>query len=82
MKEVSNSIGTVSRTDGVNEPLLLGRGSTGEPVVLFTGSATSDATIVAEVGADANWADGSLYISIANAAGALFQKRNDVWTSI
>ena len=74
--------GGTQRSDGRSEPLLLGYGDTGLPVVLFTGTATDDAGIVSDVGADALWADGSLYISAVNAAGTLWQKRNGLWTSI
>ena len=41
--------------------------------------AVDDAGIVAQVGADATIGDGSLYVSHVDGAGALFQKRNDVW---
>lgn len=69
---------------GVSEigGVVLGANDAGEPVVLFIGVATSDVAIVAEVGADANYADGSLYISAVDGAGTLWQKRNDTWTSI
>ena len=52
------------------------------PTVIFAGVATDDAGIVSQVGADTLWADGSLYISAVDGAGTLWQKRNDVWTSI
>jgi len=52
------------------------------PCVIFAGSATDDAGIVSAVGADTLWADGSLYISVVDGGGLLFQKRNDTWTSI
>lgn len=69
---------------GVSEigGVVLGRDDTGLPVMLFIGRATSDGTIVTEVGADTNYADGSLYISAVDGAGTLWQKRNDTWTSI
>lgn len=51
-------------------------------LAIFFGTATDDAGIVAQVGADALWADGSLYISAVQGAGLLFQKRNDVWISV
>jgi hypothetical protein len=50
--------------------------------VLFTGTATDDAGIVADVGADTLWADGCLYISVVDGAGKLFQKQNDVWVDL
>lgn len=62
--------------------VVLGANDVGEPVVLFIGVATSNATIETEVGADAKFADGSLYISAVDGAGTLWQKRNDTWTSI
>ena len=52
------------------------------PCIIATGTATNDAGIVADVGADSLYADGSLYISVVDSAGTLWQKRNDVWTSI
>lgn len=69
---------------GVSEigGVVLGTNDVGEPVLLLIGVATSDAAIVTEVGADNIIGDGSLYISAVSAAGTLWQKRNDVWTSI
>ena len=67
---------------GFMEPLPLGYTDEGEPVVLFVGSATSDAEIIAAIGSDAHWGDGSIYISAVGGAGTFWQKRNDVWTSI
>jgi hypothetical protein len=58
----------------------LGYAANGKPVVQAVGNATDDAGIIAEIGADAKFADGSLYLSTAT--GALFQKRSDVWVSI
>lgn len=52
------------------------------PCIIAAGSATDDAGIVTQVGADTLWADGSLYISVSDGAGTLFQKQNDVWTDI
>jgi hypothetical protein len=52
------------------------------PCCLFTGTGTSDGTIVSDVGADSLWADGSLYISVVDGAGTLWQKVNDTWTQI
>lgn len=74
--------GGPQRSDGRSEPLLLGYDNLGNPVVLFVGAGTSDAEIVTDIGADARWADGSLYISAVDGAGTFWQKRNDVWTSI
>lgn len=54
----------------------------GLPVGLYFGVATDDAGIVAQVGADNTIADGSLYISILDNAGKLFQKQNDVWVDL
>lgn len=68
------------RGDAPNQPQTIGYAANGEPVVLAIGNATDDAGIVAELGADAVFADGSLYLSTAT--GALFQKRSDTWTSI
>ena len=52
------------------------------PCVIFAGAGTDDATIVTDIGADTLWADGSIYISVVDGAGTLWQKRNDTWTSI
>lgn len=49
---------------------------------MWIGTATDDTSIVADVGADSTIADGSLYVSIVDGGGLLFQKRNDTWTSI
>ena len=54
----------------------------GLPCVIASGVATDDAGIVAEVGADAAIADGSIYLSVVDGAGTFWQKRNDTWTSI
>jgi hypothetical protein len=51
-------------------------------ISLFFGQATDDASIVAQVGSDSLWADGSLYISAVAGAGKLFQKQNDVWIDL
>lgn len=79
---LNGETGEPQRTDGRNQTRLLGVGSTGEAAVLVIGEATDDTGIVAEIGADANYADGSLYVSAVNGAGKLFQKVNDVWTQI
>lgn len=62
--------------------MLIGYNSGDLPMILAFGVATSDATIVTQVGADNTVADGSLYISMLDNAGTLWQKRNDVWVSI
>lgn len=60
----------------------MGFDATGRSVILAFGVATSDATILAQVGADNTIADGSIYLSIVAGAGTFWQKRNDVWVSI
>ncbi len=81
---VSSGTGTLrypfERSDGRSEPISLGVG-VGVPVVLLVGSATDDAGIVAEMGIDTLYADGSLFLSVAG-GGLLFQKRSGTWTSI
>lgn len=52
------------------------------PCIIASGSATNDAGIVTQVGADTLWADGSLYISVVDGAGKLYQKQNDVWVDL
>ena len=49
------------------------------PCIIASGSATDDAGIVTQVGLDSTVADGSLYISVVDGAGSLWQKQNDVW---
>lgn len=61
---------------------VVGYDANGLPAAIFSGSATSDGTIVSDIGADTNWADGSLYISVVDGAGKLFQKQNDVWVDL
>lgn len=62
--------------------LSLGQDANGLPAVVFTGAQASDANIVTEVGADTLWADGSLYISVLDGNGKVFQKQNDVWVDL
>ena len=52
------------------------------PCIIVSGTATSDATIVSEIGADTLYADGSLYVSVVDGAGKLFQKQNDTWVDM
>jgi len=66
--------------DAPNRPFTIGYAANGEPVVLAIGDAANDGAIIAEIGADAKFADGSLYLSTGT--GLLFQKRSDTWTSI
>lgn len=54
---------------------------TGDKTVIASGSAADDAAMVAAVGADADIADGSLYLQVIDGAGALYIKKNDVWTA-
>lgn len=62
--------------------LALGQDANGLPAMVFVGAATDDAGIVTQVGADALWADGSLYLSVVDGAGKVFQKQNDVWVDL
>lgn len=80
--QLQSNHGSPERSDRRVDPIILGVNAVGEKVVLLVGTATSDGTIVTEVGADTQFADGSLYLSVVNGSGALFQKRNDTWTSI
>jgi len=66
--------------DAPNRPFTIGYAANGEPVVLAIGNAANDGAIVTEIGADAKFADGSLYLSTGT--GLLFQKRSDLWTNI
>ena len=62
--------------------MIVGADANGLPCIIASGQATDDATIVSQVGADSNWADGSLYISCVDGGGGLWQKANDVWSEI
>ena len=53
----------------------------GDKTVIASGAAANDAEIVTAVGADADIADGSLYLQVIDGAGALYIKKNDVWTA-
>lgn len=55
---------------------------TGDKTIIASGAAASDADIRTAVGADADIADGSLYMSVVDGTGKLFCKQNDVWTDI
>jgi len=55
---------------------------TGDKTIIASGSAAADADIATAVGANADIADGSLYLSIVDGAGKLFCKQNDTWTDI
>jgi len=52
------------------------------PCIIASGTATDDSGIVSDVGADTLFADGSLYISVVDGAGKLFQKQNDTWVDM
>lgn len=71
----------IARSQG-GDYMIIGRDANGLPAILTAGTGTDDATIVTDLGADTLWADGSLYVSVVDGAGTLWQKRNDVWTSV
>jgi len=54
----------------------------GDKTVICAGTATDDAGIVTAVGADADIADGSLYLSATDGGGKLFVKVSDVWKQL
>ena len=54
----------------------------GDKTIIASGLAASDADIRTAVGADADIADGSLYLSIAATGGKLFCKQSGTWTDI
>jgi hypothetical protein len=64
------------------EYLIIGEDANGLPAILTSGSATDDAGIVTDIGADTLWADGSLYVSVVDGAGKLFIKQNDTWVDL
>ena len=55
---------------------------TADKTVICAGTAANDGDIVTAVGADADIADGSLYMSAVDGAGKLFIKVNDTWTEM
>ncbi|MFA5054022.1 MAG: hypothetical protein WC565_08175 [Parcubacteria group bacterium] len=61
---------------------LQGEDANGLPCCIFSGVATDDTSIVAQVGADTLWADGSVYFAAVDGAGKIWQKRNDIWVDI
>lgn len=89
-KGTNLSGGNFAFTDGIDmsdatydcAEIVLRETINGEKTIIVSGSATDDAGIVTDVGADANIADGSLYLSIVDGAGSTFQKVNDVWTAL
>lgn len=60
--------------------LIIGEDASGLPCILAAGQSDTDVEIVAELGADTLYADGSIYVSCVDGAGKLFLKTNDVWT--
>lgn len=54
---------------------------TGDKTIIASGSAANDGAIVTAVGADADIADGSLYLQVIDGQGVLYIKKNDVWTA-
>jgi len=66
-------------TVGVAE-IVLKTTTAGEKTIIASGSASDDAAIVTDVGADSTIADGSLYLEIADGAGSLWIKKADTWT--
>ena len=72
----------IARPQG-GDYLIIGEDANGLPCIIAAGQgATNDAGIVAAIGADALWADGSLYISCVDGAGTIWQKRADTWTEL
>ena len=55
---------------------------TGDKTIIASGAAALDGDIRTAVGADADIADGSLYLSVVDGAGKLFCKQNGTWTDI
>lgn len=54
----------------------------GDKTIIASGAATDDAGMRAAVGADADIADGSSYLSVEASGGKLFCKKSGVWTDI
>lgn len=74
------SMDTATFSDGDHE-IQLRNNLAGDKTVICSGDATDDTGIIADVGADADIVDGSLYMSCTDGAGVLFIKKNDVWTA-
>jgi hypothetical protein len=66
----------------VGDIVLGSKDANGLPCIIASGAAANDGAIVAQVGADTLWADGSLYISVVDGGGGLWQKIADLWTLI
>jgi hypothetical protein len=62
--------------------LILNVDANGLPCVIAAGQGNSDGTIVSDLGADTNFADGSLYLSCVDGAGTMWIKAADTWTQI
>lgn len=60
----------------------IGWDANGLDAIIASGSAAADGDIVTDIGVDSLFADGSLYISVVDGAGKLFQKQNDVWIDL
>jgi len=73
----ANAVGSV-----VHDMKLQAEDAGSLPCVIHSGSATDDSGMVSDVGADNTIADGSLYISVVDGAGKLFQKQNDTWVDL
>ena len=62
--------------------MVIGADANGLEAILTSGAATNDGDIVTEIGADTLYADGSLYVSVVDGAGTIWQKRNGTWTKL
>jgi hypothetical protein len=65
--------------------LVIGVNASNVSAVVVSGFAASDAEIVAEIGADALYADGSLYLSVTEADHTdvdVYQKQSNVWVNL
>ncbi len=56
--------------------------SGGLPCIIASGTATDDAGIRGDVGADNTIADGSIYLSVVATGGKIFCKQNSVWVDV
>ena len=64
------------------DKMKIGTDANGLGAILTSGTGTTDGTIVSDIGADPLYADGSIYISVVDGAGKVFQKQNDVWVDL
>lgn len=79
---MANYISTAFGVLPGGDVLKIGTDANGLDAIMTFGVAATDGEIVTALGADTLYADGSLYVSVKDGAGKLFQKQNDVWVDL